>query len=129
MAILGISKAIGFRQDSEKKINGKLFQELRKKQKLWEYIANRNVQNAFFSFKTKSPIETGQTKKSTKAITFWGGLRLVIRFKSPNNFPSRDGKQRGYAVFPLLGLSTSAKYGQRNWLMAGAKTTLKEIVR
>jgi hypothetical protein len=128
MAILGISNAVGFRAGSEKIITDSLFGKLKVKEKLWDTVANKNVQRAFGLF-TKKPILSGRTKNSTKAMTFWGGKRLVIRFKTPNNFASGDGKQRGYAVFPLLGLSTSAKEGDRNWLAKGANLTLNEIIK
>jgi hypothetical protein len=111
---------LGFRAGSEAIIKKGLFDKVRQKQSFWTAIANVNVQKAFTLF-AKRPILTGGTKKATTAVSFWKGEKLIIRFKTPNDVP------RGWRVFPLLGLSTSRKYGERNWLVKGAKLTLNDI--
>jgi hypothetical protein len=119
---------IGFRQGTERRIKKDLFDMVQREGKKYESLATKNVKTAFRLFK-KSPVDTGATRKGTRAIAFWGASKLVIRFRTANDMPSNDGKQRGFAVFPLLGLSTSKKYGERNWLVKGAEKTLKDITK
>lgn len=119
---------IGFRDGTDRQIKDDLFNSVKKRSRQWELFANKNVKGAFRLFK-KPPVDTGATRKGTSAKSFWGNDKLVIRFKTRNDMPSNDGKQRGYAIFPLLGLSTSKKYGERNWLVKGAEKTLEDIVK
>lgn len=132
MAILTEKHWIGFRGGADKKIIKGLFDRLKRKQNEFDDFATRTVKKQFGLFATPINYDndpgksTGYTQKTTKAYSFWGANRLVTRFITPNDAPSRDGKLRGYAVFPLLGKSTSKKYGERNWLLAGAKATRKE---
>jgi hypothetical protein len=128
MAILGIPNAIGFRSGSEQIIKNGVFDKLRSNSDLFERIANQSVQQAFSNLSPNFR-GTGYTQRSTHALVFWGSERLTVRFKTPNDRASNDGKQRGYAVFPYLGLSTSAKYGPRNPLIGGAELTVKQIIR
>ena len=133
MAILFNGKWIGFRAGSEQKITQGLFDKIKKKQNKLDETATNYVKRSFGMF--NPPINydndpgksTGLTKADTKAYSFWGKDKFVIRFKTPNNRPSRDGQLRGYAVFPLLGKSTSKKYGERNWLKKGAENTGKNL--
>ena len=134
MAILTKSGWIGFKRGTEKVIITDFFDLIKKDQPKIDKMATENVKEAFGLF--DPPINydndpgksTGLTKADTKAYSFWGKDKFVIRFKTPNNRPSRDGKLRGYAVFPLLGKSTSKKYGERNWFKKGAEKTFEKIL-
>ena len=127
MAILTEKHWIGFRNGTDKQIVRGLFDKIKAKQKEFDEFATKTVKAQFGLFDMPIDSGTGYTQKTTKAYSFWGKDRLVTRFITPNDAPSRDGKLRGYAVFPLLGMSTSKKYGARNWLWAGARATLKEV--
>jgi len=120
MAILGIDNAGGFRSGTKQIMKKGLFDKLKL---INPYLASKATETvkAQFGKYSKVPILSGYTQKSTKAISTLGDKALVIRFKTPNDKESGDGKQRGYAYFPLMGLSTSRKYGKRNWLLDGAK--------
>jgi len=118
---------IGFRDGTQKKIEQGLFRVLRKKASTVENLATQNVKDAFNRFR-KAPVDTGYTKSSTHVKVGVGNRNMLIRFITPNDKESGDGKRRGYAVFPLLGLSTSAKYGNRNWLKKGAELTKERII-
>jgi len=118
---------IGFRDGTQKKIEQGLFRVLRKKASTVENLATQNVKDAFNRFR-KAPVDTGYTKSSTHVKVGVGNRNMLIRFITPNDKESGDGKRRGYAVFPLLGLSTSARYGQRNWLKKGAELTKERII-
>jgi|GEM_PF-4821160 len=118
---------IGFRSGTQKKIEQGLFRILRKKASTVEKLATHNVKDAFSKFR-KAPVDTGYTKSSTFVRVGVGTRNMLIRFTTPNDKESGDGKRRGYAVFPLLGLSTSARYGQRNWLKKGAELTKKLLI-
>jgi len=118
MAIVGVSNAVGFRAGSGEIIKKGFFDKIKSQKSFFQGLATSKVKSAFSMF-SKQPVDTGYTKETTKATTFWGADKLVIRFKTPND--------KGYAIFPLLGLSTSKKYGQRNWLTKGAELTLKEL--
>jgi hypothetical protein len=127
MAILTESGWIGFKEGTEKVIITDFFDLIKKDQPKIDKMATENVKQAFGMF-DKPVIDTGYTQKSTKAYSFWGKDRFVIRFITPNDRASGDGKMRGYAVFPLLGKSTSKKYGERNWLKKGAEKTFEKIL-
>lgn len=126
MAILFNGNWVGFRAGSEQKITQGLFDKIKKKQNKLDETATNYVKRAFSWFK-KPVFQSGYTQKTTKAYSFWGDKRLVLRFKTPNDAPSGDGQYRGYAIFPLRGWSTSRKYGKRNWLEKGAKDTGKNL--
>lgn len=118
---------IGFRDETQKKIEQGLFSILRKTASRVENLATQNVKEAFSRF-NKAPVDTGYTKSSTHVKVWTQNRNMLIRFITPNDKESGDGKRRGYAVFPLLGLSTSAKYGNRNWLKKGAELTKERLI-
>ena len=119
---------IGFREgEVMQKVPRAFFRVLRKKAPVIEKLATYNVKDAFSRFR-KAPVDTGYTKSSTHVKVGVGNRNMLIRFITPNDKESGDGKRRGYAVFPLLGLSTSAKYGNRNWLKKGAELTKERII-
>lgn len=110
---------VGFRKDTVQKVSQGLFRVLRKKV---DSILNNSqslITKAFYGF-SKPPVDTRETIESTGVKASFQKERVAIRFSSEN---SRD-----YAQFPLLGLSTSAKYGERNWLKKSAELTTKEIL-
>jgi hypothetical protein len=133
MAILTQKGWVGFASGTREIIITDFFSLLKKSQPKIDKMATETVKEQFGLF--NPPINydndpgksTGLTKADTKAYSFFGDKNLVIRFKTPNNRPSRDGQLRGYAVFSLLGLSTSKKYGERNWLKKGAEKTFEKI--
>jgi hypothetical protein len=112
---------VGFRNDTVLKVKQGLFRVLRKKVDQVISTQTAIVQESFNSFSPKKPIETGRTRDTTDAQAIFGNERAIIRFKSAN------AQRRDYAVFPLLGLSTSKKYGVRNWLEKSAKITIREL--
>lgn len=111
---------IGFRSGTQQIIEKSLFGILKKNEKSWVLSATRNVKSAIFFF-LKPVILTGYTQKTTHVQSFLTKSNLTLRFITPNK------GRNGYAVFPLLGLSTSRKYGARNWLKKGAEQTIKDI--
>jgi len=119
---------IGFRANANIIIKKGLFDKLKKNSRIYESIASKNIKRAFYSFK-KPPILTGHTFKTTEATTIWERDRLVTRFSTKNDILAGDSRYGGYAIFPLFGLSTSRKYGQRNWLVKGALLTLEELTK
>jgi len=110
----------GFRENTVQKVKRGLFDSLKTKASLFEQIATANVKRAFFLF-PKPPIDTGATQRTTFAKILFGVDKATIRFKSEN--------KGGYGQFPLLGQSTSSKYGERNWLFGGVKLTAKELFK
>lgn len=116
-----MAKILGFRAGSQQKIERGMFRLLRKKSRTFEILATSNVQEAFSLFK-KKPILTGGTRRATNAHVGFGVNKMLIRFRTANDVP------RGWRVFPLLGRSTSAKYGERNWLKRGALLTKQRII-
>lgn len=111
---------VGFRSDTVLKVKQGLFRTLRKKVDQVISTQTAIVQESFYSF-SRPPIDTKRTIKTTDAQAIFGQDKAIIRFKSAN------AESRDYAVFPLLGLSTSKKYGVRNWLEKSAKITIREL--
>ena len=111
---------IGFRKDTTRKVSTGLFRVLRKKVDQVIFTATVVVKEAFYSF-GEPPVDTGDTIDTTNATAIFGNERAIIRFQSDN------AGRNGYAVFPLLGLSTSAKYGPRNWLKKSVDITWREL--
>lgn len=103
-------------------ITNDLFNSLKKQSQEWQKRATVNAKNAFFLNPfPKDPVDTGKTQKSTDTRAFITQSVFAIRFFTPID--------DGYEIFPFLGLSTSKKYGVRNWLEEGAKATAKEIFK
>jgi hypothetical protein len=111
---------VGFRSDTVLKVKQGLFRTLRKKVDQVISTQTAIVKESFYSF-SRPPIDTKRTIKTTDVQAIFGNERALIRFKSAN------AERRDYAVFPLLGLSTSKKYGVRNWLEKSAKITIREL--
>jgi hypothetical protein len=112
---------IGFRVETKGKIEQGLFDKLRKKQSIFERVATWNVQRAFTLFR-KQPILTGGTQRASNAHIAFGTNKMLIRFRTAS-----DGSY-SWRYKPLLGMGTSAKYGERNWLRKGAELTRKDII-
>lgn len=117
-----MAKYIGFRKGTDKQIQRGLFEKVRGLSRVYELLGIKNVKKAFSSFR-RPPVDTGETRKATTAKWIWVSNKGILRFYTPNNVP------RQWRVFPLLGLSTSKRYGERNWLVKGAELTLKEILK
>lgn len=112
----------GFREGTNRQIETGLMRALRKKIESVATVADRTSRSSFHLF-SKPPIDTGKLQRGTKASAIFSDLKnsIRIRFKSSN--------VDDYGIFPLLGLSTSRKYGERNWLKAAAGITGKELTR
>lgn len=109
---------IGFRKDTVLKVKQGLFRVLRKKTDEIIFQQTALIKESFYSF-SKPPVDTGKTLDTTEVQAIFGQDKAIIRFKSEN--------AGDYAQFPLLGLSTSKKYGVRNWLEKSAKITIREL--
>jgi hypothetical protein len=117
-----MAKYIGFRKGTREQIKKGLFDKVKGLSRTYELLGIKNVKLAFRLF-PRPPVDTGQTRRVTSAKWIWAGEKAILRFYTPNDVP------RQWRVFPLLGLSTSKKYGERNWLMKGANLTLKELLK
>ncbi len=115
---------------NETRFRGQLFQYIQRDIALsWrknigplEKIGKTNSKKGFFASRfAKPPILTGGTKKDTSAKIILKQNRLTIRHFTPNN--------QGWRQLPLLGKGTSKSYGERNWLLEGAKLTAKDILK
>lgn len=109
-----------FEQLSKELITKDLFSSLKSNSSQWLKVAQSQSKNAFTGW-NKNPIDTGKTRDSTSAKTFITNNIFAIRFFTPID--------DGYEIFPFFGLSTSKKYGTRNWLERGAKTTAEQIFK
>ncbi len=109
---------VGFRNDTVLKVKQGLFRVLRKKVDQVISTQTAIVKESFNSF-GRPPIDTGETLNTTGVQAIFGQDKAIIRFKSEN--------VDDYAQYPLLGLSTSKRYGVRNWLEKSAKISIREL--
>ena len=117
---------VSYQKRNTEVVTKALFTKVKKNLKKWLLLGQTNLKEQFGIYE-KPPVDTGYTRDSSRVFELTD--KLGLRFFTPNDKESNDGKLRGYAVFPLLGLSTSKKYGMRNWLKDSATKTLKEILK
>lgn len=111
--------AVGFKKDTVQKVSQGLFKTLKIRVNSILNNSQSLITHAFYGF-SKPPVDTRETIESTGVKGTFQKDRIVLRFSSENT--------NDYAQFPLLGLSTSSKYGERNWLKKSAELASKELL-